>query len=245
MGFLTKIEDKILPGRRKQALRTAPPVRPYVESAVPGIPWNEPVGTVPLVGPIELEAPVLTRIQGRVIEDNGFMLPDRTPDRRLVKQRRPLDAETRPTAERERLERSKAEQRAEKRIAERKDNASTPNIRRLRQLIREKYRLDVYVWNKRSVQRAMRPRIQEHATRADAILQEISFIVNEWDKDAFDDPEEWKLAKKIKDGLMKGGSQHLLWGDLPAWEREEDGDYSEHQAEDRPENGRNNRVPWA
>ena len=107
---------------------------------------------------------------------------------------------------------------AEESREQRMHNASTQNIRRLRGLIREKYRLDVYVWNKRGVQKAMRPTIKQEAWKSDAILQEILFIVNAWREDQFAADGAWELANKIKDMLTESEDQHLLWRDVEPWD---------------------------
>ena len=121
------------------------------------------------------------------------------------------------------------EKRAEKRILERKRNASADNVRRLRELIRERYALDVYLWKKRGVPRASRKRIEPKCKKADAILQEIYWIVNEWDEELFD-KHEWQVAKRIKEGLPKrlldngDSGEPAIWGDLAPWDRREDND---------------------
>jgi len=102
-------------------------------------------------------------------------------------------------------------------------NASAASVRRLRGLIREKYRLDIYVWNKREVQKANRKIIMKDCLKADALLQEIYWIVNAWEESLFE-PEEWKVAKKIKEALSKQ-EDHAVWGDLPPWDRHVHGEY--------------------
>lgn len=248
MKFFSKIENKV---KRKPKPEAPPPITLPVEPVGPGIPWYDPVEPTPLIGPTELEAPPSTRVQERVIDASEFA-PSRAQNGSPI---RPQHASGPTYAERERQARFDAEQRreAEERrteriIAERKDNASTRNVRRLRRLIREKYQLDVYIWNKRYVQRALRPHILQQATKSDAILQEIIFIVNEWTRDAFEDPEEWRLAKKIQEELERGGSQTMLWADLPPWdERRENGEYVAAGVADSPhsQTGRNEVVAWA
>ena len=115
----------------------------------------------------------------------------------------------------------------ERRILERRRNASADNVRRLRALIRERYALDLYVWEKRNVPKASRKRIEPSCKKADAILQEIYFIVNDWDEDLFDD-QEWQIVKRIKAGLstrpMEDGEsgEPAIWGDLAPWDRRDD-----------------------
>ena len=60
----------------------------------------------------------------------------------------------------------------------------------------------------------------EECRKADAILQKIYFIVNMWEKDLFDS-EEWRVAKRIKEGLSK--VDHVIWADTPPWDFTEEG----------------------
>lgn len=117
---------------------------------------------------------------------------------------------------------------ADKRILERKRNASAESVRRLRELIREKYRLDIFVWKERDALEADRDIIMAEYAKADRILQEIYFIVNAWDEDLFD-AEEWKVAKKIRESLEKT-DQHAIWGDIPPWDRPETGETTGRQS---------------
>ena len=113
------------------------------------------------------------------------------------------------------------EEEDKKKLLDRERNASRQTVRKLRELIRERYRLDVYVWSKRKVAKGNRKVIMVQCRKSDAILQEIYFIVNAWEEDLFD-PEDWKVAKKIKEGLSQQ-DQHAVWGDLPPWDRKESG----------------------
>lgn len=109
---------------------------------------------------------------------------------------------------------------AEKQRQERKRDASRESVRRVRQLIRDRYRLDLYVWNNRDVQRADRDIMMEHCIRADKALQQIYYCVNSWDSEDFT-PEEWEVAKTIKE-LLSHQERHAIWQDVPPWDREED-----------------------
>lgn len=118
----------------------------------------------------------------------------------------------------------------EKRILDRQYNASADNVRRLRELIRERYALDIFVWSKRKITKRLvsnRRTIVPKYQRSDAILQEIYFIVNAWEEDLFS-PEEWQIAKKIKKSLadkqLDNGvsNEPAIWDSQPPWEREDD-----------------------
>lgn len=106
--------------------------------------------------------------------------------------------------------------------------ASKDTVRRLRELIRERYRLDIYIWSKRKVKRANRKIIEVKCEKSDAILQEIYFIVEAWEEDLFE-PEDWKVARKIKESILQK-DQHAIWGDIPPWDCGEDGEPTRHQS---------------
>lgn len=100
-----------------------------------------------------------------------------------------------------------------------KRDASRESVRKVRQLIRERYQLDLYVWQKRGVLSANRPMVMESCVKADKILQQIYFIVNSWEQDAFE-PKEWDVAKTIKEHLSHE-DRHAIWQTLPPWERDD------------------------
>ncbi|KAJ9663047.1 hypothetical protein H2198_001039 [Neophaeococcomyces mojaviensis] len=78
---------------------------------------------------------------------------------------------------------------------------TTPEaLRHVRDLIRIRYYLDIHIWNCRGVQKADRALVMQEAAKADAILQEIYDIIGTWEESLFpDNPEEWRVAKKIRD----------------------------------------------
>ena len=118
----------------------------------------------------------------------------------------------------------------EKRILERRRNASADNVRHLRELIRERYALDLYIWEHRSVLKAVRRKVEPVCKKADAILQEIYFIVNAWDEDLFDE-QEWQTVKRIKARLSTKPQENgesgdpAIWGDLAPWDRRDSDDH--------------------
>ncbi|KAF2168393.1 hypothetical protein M409DRAFT_53082 [Zasmidium cellare ATCC 36951] len=163
-------------------------------------------------GPAELDARRAAIIAGRVIESNEYTLE---PGQRGVElptsHSFPNNTNNRPPIER------RDTPHADDANARRLRKASATSIRELRWLIRAKYRLDVYVWSKRGVQKAMRPYILAEAKKSDALLLTILAIVKTWDRDLFS-AEEWRLAKKIKENLIKSESQYVLWKDSPPWD---------------------------
>lgn len=126
------------------------------------------------------------------------------------------------------LAEQKQEAELRKQMLERQQNASKDTVRRLRELIRERYRLDIYIWSKRKVKRANRKIIEAKCEKSDAILQEIYFIVEAWEEDLFE-PEDWKVARKIKESILQK-DQHPIWGDIPPWDRGEDGEPTRRQS---------------
>ncbi|KAJ9653454.1 hypothetical protein H2198_007350 [Neophaeococcomyces mojaviensis] len=110
---------------------------------------------------------------------------------------------------------------------ERERNASAENVRRLRELIRQKYALDLYVWQKRNVAKANRKKILPKCEEADRIYQEIIWIVNAWSEHQFD-AEEWMMVRKIQTALLckqlpNGESNEpAYWDNLKPWERRDD-----------------------
>ncbi|KAK5075558.1 hypothetical protein LTR64_001765 [Lithohypha guttulata] len=129
-----------------------------------------------------------------------------------------VDAEKR---EKRLRKRADAERRSK---LEKEHNASAENIRRLRELIRERYALDIDIWQKRNVQRANRKMIVPRCEKADAILLEIRRIVDTWDRSLFND-QEWDMVNRIKAALctkeLENGDSNepAIWGDLPPWDR--------------------------
>ena len=120
-----------------------------------------------------------------------------------------------------------ARRKQEKRDLDLERNACADNVRRLRELIRERYALDLYIWEKRNVQRASRKMIEPKCIKADAILQDIYFIVNEWNEYLFDE-QEWQMVRRIKAGLSTRQQENgesgepAIWGDLAPWDRREE-----------------------
>ncbi len=121
------------------------------------------------------------------------------------------------------MEAERMERREQERVRmEREQNAGALNIARLRALARERYRLDVRIWNKRDVLPADQHIILRDCKKADETLDRIYDIVSNWDQKDFGDDDEWKLAKTIKDQLLRK-DQHIRWTDTPPWEWNEDG----------------------
>lgn len=53
--------------------------------------------------------------------------------------------------------------------------------------------------------------------RADKVLKKIYEIVEAWDQDTFT-TEEWKVAQKIKNGVLEEREiKHVKWAKTPPW----------------------------
>ena len=105
---------------------------------------------------------------------------------------------------------------AERLAIEQQRKASKESVRQLRELVRQRYRLDLSIWNEKDVLEADRELVLKDCHRADEILQHIYAIVSDWQEMLFD-KEDWKVAQQIKDGLL-GDELHVRWGQTPPWE---------------------------
>lgn len=96
-------------------------------------------------------------------------------------------------------------------------NSSTDYIRRVRELIRQKYALDVYVWSMRDTLESNRELIMESGKQSDDILNEIYTIVSGWERDLFK-ADEWMVVKEIRAGVMRCTKEDP-WQAVPPWYR--------------------------
>jgi hypothetical protein len=127
--------------------------------------------------------------------------------------------------EREARDRRNQEAEREQRKLERQQNAGLANIAELRTLIREKYRLDVWIWSQRrigKVQKANRKIILVECKKADDLMKRIYAVVQGWEEDLFPDKDEWIIAESIKRLLLRK-EQHVVWCETPPWDCGEDG----------------------
>lgn len=94
---------------------------------------------------------------------------------------------------------------------------TTPEaLRDLRDLIRQRYQLDMHIWSLKGARAPDRPIVEEAMVKADSVLQEICEIVDTWEQnEAFWTPQEWALASRIKEQVMKGGKR--VWRNNPPW----------------------------
>ncbi|KAF2823206.1 actin-like ATPase domain-containing protein [Ophiobolus disseminans] len=95
--------------------------------------------------------------------------------------------------------------------------ASQETLRDLRELIRERYELDVKIWSRRGARRPNRPLVETMMLKSDAIMEEILMMVEVWgdSPDGNWTKEEWNNVEIIRKKLREGG--HRVWKDNPPW----------------------------
>lgn len=101
-------------------------------------------------------------------------------------------------------------------VRERVKKTTPEALRGLRDLIRQRYQLDMFIWSLKGARAPDRPIVEESMEKADAVLQEICAMVDTWEEnEAFWTPQEWVLASKIKEQVMKSGKR--VWRNNPPW----------------------------
>jgi hypothetical protein len=110
-----------------------------------------------------------------------------------------------------------AERKRERARLNKMKQTSPETLRDLRELIRERYELDVKIWALRSVRKQDRPIVQNKMDKADAVMEDILLMVDMWgdNSDGRWDPEEWEKVGIIRKKLFEGG--HRRWADSPPW----------------------------
>ena len=112
-----------------------------------------------------------------------------------------------------------------KRAIQKEQNCSRESVGRLRKLLRDRYRLDVWIWSRRRTPQGNQHLILKKCEEANDILQQIYAIVSDWDEPSFrnaDEPDEWKMAEAIKK-IVEDKDQHVDWVKTPPWAYKEDG----------------------
>jgi hypothetical protein len=104
----------------------------------------------------------------------------------------------------------------EQRRLERLKLTSPEALRRVRDLIRTRHQLDMFIWSLRGVRGPDRPLVTEKMEKADAVLMEIYAMVETWEEnERIWTAEEWKLAQKIKERILADGKK--WWGSNYLW----------------------------
>jgi len=82
-------------------------------------------------------------------------------------------------------------------------------LRRLRQLIRRKYELDLSIWNDRKCREPDRPFVEADMEEADAVLSEILTVVSSWGDNSDNQwkKNEWEMAFEIYSRLQDDGKR--------------------------------------
>lgn len=114
-------------------------------------------------------------------------------------------------------ERIAAEKRVEDARLHRLKKASPDTLRTLRELIRNRYELDVKIWGLRHVRKPDQPIVQAKMDKADAIMDEILGMVEVWADNNNGDwtAEEWDKVQIIQRRLREGG--YRVWANNPPW----------------------------
>lgn len=109
-----------------------------------------------------------------------------------------------------------AQQQAEQ-IRRDRAQATTPEtLRALRDLIRQRYQLDMYIWSLKGARGPDRHIVESNMEKADAVLREINNIVDNWsENDKVWTKEEWKSASLIRAKIKADGKR--IWKDNPPW----------------------------
>jgi hypothetical protein len=95
--------------------------------------------------------------------------------------------------------------------------SSPETLRDLRELIRNRYQMDVEIWGLRSARKPDRPKVLEKMVVADAIMEEILTTISTWEnqQDGNWTDEEWERVQEIKERLQSDGKR--VWEGNPPW----------------------------
>ncbi|KAH0548625.1 hypothetical protein GP486_007831, partial [Trichoglossum hirsutum] len=89
-------------------------------------------------------------------------------------------------------------------------------IRQLAELVRNRYELDIKIWQLRDAQHHDRPVIKEIMRRSDATLIKIRHTIESWDRrDIFDSDDDWAKFKDIQFRVTTGRKR--IWTENPPW----------------------------
>lgn len=91
------------------------------------------------------------------------------------------------------------------------------HIRELRELIRNRYALDIEIWRQRNVREVKRPKVIANMRRSDAVLKVVRKALQDWDRREFfvSDLEHQKFVD-IKDRVANGAKAD--WAKHPPWQ---------------------------
>jgi len=130
--------------------------------------------------------------------------------------------------ERDEKMRKDREEKAAKRQAKVRENmrmekfrmTSPDSLRRLRQLMRRKYELDLAIWSDRKCRLPDRPYVEADMEEADSVLHEILTAVSSWGDNSDNQwqKHEWEMASEIYARLQEEGKR--WWHNNPPYEED-------------------------
>jgi len=89
-------------------------------------------------------------------------------------------------------------------------------IRELRELVRQRYALDVRIWGLRDVLPATRPAVMRDMIKADALLVRIESLVKNMDKrEYFENDRQYHMFSDIKNRIQASGKRN--WSKNGPW----------------------------
>lgn len=89
-------------------------------------------------------------------------------------------------------------------------------LQELRDLIRERYELDMEIYRMRTYTEANRDLVEKRMVKSDEVLQKIRSIVEVWSPATFDESGiEWVVAEQVKERLLADGKR--IWATDPPW----------------------------
>jgi hypothetical protein len=92
-------------------------------------------------------------------------------------------------------------------------------LRQLRELLRQRYDLDLEIWNRRKVGVYNRPIVEESMRKADALLLRIRALVVTMDRrEYFNSDAEYMRFKEVKARIGENGKRS--WIQNPPWDEE-------------------------
>lgn len=88
---------------------------------------------------------------------------------------------------------------------------SPETLRDLRELIRDKFELDVRIWGLRGARKPNRPIVEKKMEKSDGVMEEILYMVGLWGDNSDNrwSDEEWERVELIRQKLHEGG--HIKW----------------------------------
>lgn len=162
---------------------------------------------------LEAQRQEQTRLELQIARDRERAKQEKLEIARREEERQRKVAEKQ-RAEKERIDRDRRLQQEKLR---RLKEASPETLRVLRELIRNRYELDVGIWGLRSARRPDRWIVLDMMDKSDAIMQEIHAMIGAWgdNRDKAWSDEEWEKVESIRKRLQNGGYQ--TWADNPPW----------------------------